>query len=868
MTPLDRTRWLSLEPLLDRALELDAPERDAWLAELETTAPDDARELRRLLVLEDLAEAEHFLVPTEAPTLVGQQVGAYTIVRPLGHGGMGTVWLAARADGRYEGQAAVKLLNLGLMSPRGQERFRREGSVLARLSHPGIARLLDAGISAGGQPYLVLEFVDGLRLDEHARSTGASVEGKVRLLLQVLDTLAHAHANLVVHRDLKPSNILVTADGTVKLLDFGIAKLLDDDAGGRAGMTGEGASAMTPAFAAPEQVTGGPITTATDVYAAGALLYLLLSGHHPTGGDSRPPMEAVHALLEAEPAPLGLGELDVIVAKALRKAPEERYASAAAFADDLRRFLRHEPVHARRPTLAYRARKFVRRNRVTVALGAILLVTLLGSTAFSVAKASEAARERDLAVRSARKEEAMMHLQEVLAGDARGPLGRELSAVERIGEAEHVLTRLYGAEPWLVAEVLTGLSDRLFERGDRAEQRAMLARARDVADEAGLARLAAMARCRRVHSFIFDEAVDSARTEWALAADVLATGAMAGDSTSTSFCLAAEGQLRLAEGRTDDGLERMRQAASLLAGVPWGTAHLSVLYDYATALRTTGRVRSALPHFSRVLAGLDSSGFGGRQLLTVLSSVVVVQWEVGEFAQGDSLTRAYVRRDEARFGPGGVPSVLAWLYGTGMLRLEQADSAAVWLELAARDTTNDAYLTQQLNYALLELRLMQGRVAEAAQLAQPMRSGARGRRAFIAWLQARTRDAGGDRSGAAAALEASLADLLGDGQPPLPHFNPPLVTAGEWRLERGDAAGADSLAALAGGALVRDSLADARSAHAGRAHLLRARARLALGDSAGARAAVEAARAPLATGYGAAHPWTRRADSLRSALTR
>jgi serine/threonine-protein kinase len=867
MTAIDRTRWLSLEPLVDRALELEPAERDAWLAALDTTAPDDARDVRRLLALDRLADEEQFLGDATAPTLVGRQVGAYTIMRALGHGGMGTVWLATRSDGRYEGHAAVKLLNLGLMSPTGQARFRREGSALARLAHPGIARLLDAGISAGGQPYLVLEYVDGRRIDAHVREAGAPPERTVRLVLQVLDALAHAHANLVVHRDLKPSNILVTADGTVKLLDFGIAKLLDDEGTARAGLTGEGAGAMTPAFAAPEQVTGEPVTTATDVYAAGALLYLLVAGRHPTGGDTLPPADAVRALLEREPEPLGRGELDVIVAKALRKAPAERYASAAAFADDLRRFLAHEPVLARRPTLAYRARKFARRNRAAVALGAALALTLLGATAFSLAKAREAARERDAALRSARKAEAMTELQALLAGDARGPLGRPLATSERFAEAERILVRMYGGEPWLVVEGMLGLSDRLYESGDVGEQLAMLQRARVTAESAGLTGLATLARCRRVNGFITAGALDSARAEWEAAAPALADGAPPMDDAATAYCLGMQGQLLIDEGRREEGLERMARAAALLARVPFGTEHLSVLYQYGMALRSTGRIRASLPHFSSILAAFDSTGLGGQQLLNVLGSVVRAHWEVGEFATADSIAREHVRRDEARFGRDSVGSYVAWLYGTGKVGLEETDSAAAWLELAARDTTGDPYLVSQLPYALAELRLRQGRAAEAARLAAPLRSSARGRRATNAWLQARATHALGDRAGAAASLEATLAEVVPAG-PPFPVMAPPLTTAGEWRLARGDAAGADSLARLAGAMLALDSLADVRSAHAGRAHLLRARARLALGDTVGARAAVEAAHRPLAAGYGPSHPWVRRADSLRTAIAR
>ena len=214
--------------------------------------------------------------------LDGLEVGAYTLERPLGHGGMGSVWLAHRTDGRFEGRVAVKLMNLALVESLAVERFRREGSLLARLTHPGIARLLDAGVAPTRQPYLVIEYIDGLPIDRYADLKALSVPDRLSLVLQVLDALSHAHTNFVVHRDIKPTNILVTPDGTVKLLDFGIGKLLGQDEGGDDSLlTAAGGRAFTPAFAAPEQVLGGPITMATDVYSVGVLVYLLVAGHHP-----------------------------------------------------------------------------------------------------------------------------------------------------------------------------------------------------------------------------------------------------------------------------------------------------------------------------------------------------------------------------------------------------------------------------------------------------------------------------------------------------------------------------------------------------------------------------------------------------------
>jgi serine/threonine protein kinase len=378
MTQLDRDRWQVLEPLLDQALDLASSERGPWLDHLRTTQPELAGELARLLDEEGAADQDGFLsVPPEAG-LAGVVLGAYRLERPLGYGGMGTVWLAHRCDGRFEGQAAVKILNLALLPEAGQERFRREGSVLARLSHPGIARLLDVGVGGSGQPYLVLEYVDGVPIDRYVVSPPLSLPDRLRVFLQVLAAVGHAHAHLVLHRDLKPSNILVAPDGTVKLLDFGIAKLLDDESAGLATtLTLDGGQVLTPRYAAPEQLRGEALTTATDVYALGVLLYLLLSGRHPTStGDEAPP-EIVQAVLEREPAPLGLGDLDLVLGKALRKVPAERYHSAEALAEDIGRVLRNEPVQARTPSAAERVRAFVTRYRTGLVVLAPVTAGLL-----------------------------------------------------------------------------------------------------------------------------------------------------------------------------------------------------------------------------------------------------------------------------------------------------------------------------------------------------------------------------------------------------------------------------------------------------------------------------------------------------------
>ena len=232
MRESNRALWPRLSPLLDRALDQPPAARTELLATVRAEDPTLAAALEQLLAEHQRVLGSDFLeappLGDQPPSLAGQSVGGYTLVRPLGMGGMGTVWLARRSDGRFEGQAAVKFVNLALWDRAGHERFRREGTLLARLSHPHIARLLDAGVTATGQPFLVLEYVEGTRIDEYCDERCLDIDGRIRLFLDVLAAVAHAHANLIVHRDIKPSNVLVTPDGRVKLVDFGIARLLDE----------------------------------------------------------------------------------------------------------------------------------------------------------------------------------------------------------------------------------------------------------------------------------------------------------------------------------------------------------------------------------------------------------------------------------------------------------------------------------------------------------------------------------------------------------------------------------------------------------------------------------------------------------------
>src|SRR5260221_3728702 len=279
-------------------------ERSVWLSSLRTENPKLAYQIEILLREHRELSEKGFLETTAlklpaGPGLEGQTLGVYTLVSQIGHGGMGTVWLAERNDGRFERRVAVKVLNFALLGKVGEERFKREGHILGRLRHPHIAELIDAGVSPSAQPYLVLEYIEGDHIDRYCDQKSLDVRARVRLFLDALRAVAQAHAHLIVHRDLKPSNILVRTDGQVKLLDFGIAKfLVGDGQAGESLLTLEGGRAMTPEVAAPEQLKGDPVTTATDVYSSGVLLFLLLTGQHPFGTGPRSPAGIVKAILD------------------------------------------------------------------------------------------------------------------------------------------------------------------------------------------------------------------------------------------------------------------------------------------------------------------------------------------------------------------------------------------------------------------------------------------------------------------------------------------------------------------------------------------------------------------------------------------
>ncbi|HEV8217805.1 MAG TPA: serine/threonine-protein kinase, partial [Gemmatimonadaceae bacterium] len=436
---LSRARRTEIEEVFEQALELDPDRRDAWLSE--RCAHDDElrAEVAALLAAHEspVGILERRVSPATmalaAEPLRDRRIGPYRVVRELGRGGMGVVYLAERVDGEFRREVAIKLLRNSPDAEELHRRFLAERQILASLSHPNIAQLIDGGTTDGQLPYLVMEYVDGLPITIYCDRHALDVASRLRLFIDVCRAVNSAHQNLVIHRDIKPGNILVTAVGQVKLLDFGIAKLLNSAMSGMAvPHTRTTFRVMTPDYASPEQVRGDPLTTGSDVYALGVVLYELLAGRRPyqirTGAaqelhelvcEREPERPSVWAKRPSSPddddspAPAAIassrgttpdrlqrllgGDLDAIVMMALRKEPRRRYGSAELLAEDIERYLCGLPVLARHPSRAYYLGKFLRRHRTSVSLGAIAGLSLVASTAVAVKQTATSRRERDRA---------------------------------------------------------------------------------------------------------------------------------------------------------------------------------------------------------------------------------------------------------------------------------------------------------------------------------------------------------------------------------------------------------------------------------------------------------------------------------------
>lgn len=604
MSALTPDQWQAVSPFLDHALSLSQELRREWLADFRAQRPELAEIIEKLLEEHRALAQEHFLEqaplrPVYDASITGEKLGAYKLISRIGEGGMGNVWLAERVDGRFERRVAVKFLHYALASARAAERFKREGRILGQLTHPHIAELIDAGVTANGEPYLVLEYVKGEQIDEYCDQRKLDVDARIKLFLDVLGAVAHAHANLIVHRDIKPSNVLVSSEGEVKLLDFGIAKLIGDDANAGIAtlLTLEGGNAMTPLFAAPEQVTGGPITTATDVYVLGALLFLLLTGSPPAGLGPHSPADLVKSITELDTLPASeaaalskdtataekrgttleklqrwlRGDLDTIVAKTLKKNPSERYVSVAALAEDLRRFLHHEPISAHPDTLGYRAAKFVRRNRTSVALAGLTLAAVIAGLAGTLIQARVARSQRDFARRQLARAERVNQLNQFLLSDATGADER-LTVSEILERAQRIVEREnYSSDPANHAELLLSIGT---QSSHSPRALSMIQKAYDLTRQLNDSSIRARASCALAGELTNPK--NNARAESLIEEGLRELPDSSDAALDRVFCLMEARKVDAATGSLEDSLARDRSAAAILDSAGFSASYLKL----------------------------------------------------------------------------------------------------------------------------------------------------------------------------------------------------------------------------------------------------------------------------------------------------
>ena len=892
----DADRLRRLSSLLDVALALDGPARATWLDRLAGEDATLAPTLRDLLARHATQETAELLPPVPAlpeaadgGAAAGQAVGPYVLERPLGRGGMGEVWLARRADGGIKRNVALKLPHV-TWAPGLAQRFARERDILAALEHPNIARLYDAGVDPQGRPYMALEYVEGKPLDAWCAERALPVAARLRLLLQVTDAVAFAHARLVVHRDLKPSNMLVTADGQVRLLDFGIAKLLEGDVARETALTQLAGRALTLDYASPEQIRGEPIGTASDVYSLGVVAYELLAGARPyrlKRGSAAELEEAIanvdapRASEVADDAALKRalrGDLDAILNKALKKDVRDRYPTVDALAQDLRRHLDGEAVGARPDTLVYRLTRFARRYKVPLAVGAVVVATFVlaqgfGATAVVIAallaglggalwQARRAGVERDRAYALADRHAAVnLFLDTLLTKAARaGPL----TAQQLLERSEAIVEREVRGNPEHHAHVLALLASCYTQTDNLSRAHALFDRALEVARGVTDPTLADLLAGRRALV-----AARLGRTDEAIAAlDALLARAPANTELRAelhahrSYVAHFINDPAGALGHGEEALRcfrasprpQPRQEPLLLAQLAW-SYHFNARNDAADR------------HFAAAIAAFESLGLADSPAcLMFMGNWALMRQEAGDL-EGSAQLFARCLGAHARASPDTPPPVNALANGAytlaqmGRYAEAEADYRRV-LEIArARGMAMIAY-----NVALLvvELYLDQGRLAEAeaaAIAAQddrppsiPAQSPADSARVRIDALLAAAR-------GDAAAAIAHYTESIGDATP-----SPGVLAALLGRARECERAGdhgrarADAQQALAMAELLRGSLP--WSFRTGLARLQLARLAAAAGQGDSARHEAAAALAHLEHCFDAGHPALAEARAL------
>ncbi|RPH95769.1 MAG: hypothetical protein EHM68_12110 [Lysobacterales bacterium] len=904
MTTLDPDAWRKVSPYLDQALDLDESDRAAWLADLRSRDAALADQISALLGEYETLGRDGFLengprvMPGQAAR-GGDMIGAYRLLKPIGYGGMGTVWLAERGDGRFDRRVAIKFPGISL-SANGAERFRREGNILGSLSHPNIAQLLDAGVSEAGQPYLVLEYVEGEPIDRYCEARSLAISARLRLFSEVLAAVAHAHANLVVHRDIKPSNVLVSGDGTVKLLDFGISKLLEEHGGAdlESELTRDGGVALTPEFAAPEQMTGGAITTATDVYALGGLLYRILTGGHPSGKLPVTAAEKMQAVVDVEPVrpsdivtlrgrgsgelrsaaasrgttPERLrrrlrGDLDTIVLKTLKKEPGERYGSVTALAEDLRRFLAHAPISARPDSLLYSVSRFARRNRAAVGLGALAALAIVVGVAGTLLQARVARTERDFALRQLSRAEAINELNHFVLSDA-APSGRPFLVNELLARAEQVVARSQssGADR---AGLLVAIGDQ-YSAQDQGESalRALTeayALSRDLDDRSTRARAACALAA------VLARGIDLPRAEALYQEGLLATAAGSRLQLDRVYCLQRGSEVAREAGEMLEAIARVQAAQKLLDGSPLRSDVLqtNLMLTLAAAYMLAGQLPEAASTYEEAARRMTALGRDETQTAaTLFNDWGLTLTLIGRPREAVNVLRRAIDISQDQRGDESVSPLLLANYARVLREVARFDEASDYAERAHRlavrlgleGTVNHALLTRARNYlaqgdtdrAEAMLNEVEPRIRQVLPEGHLTFGAVFAQRSLIAQLR-------GDLVGALALADAGLAIIeasMTTGQSGAYALPLLLLQRSEIRLALGQPEAAAEDAELALSSLEESSPPDTFTIGLGRARLALARALGGQGDPEGERVMLMSALSHFEDAAGPDHPET------------
>ena len=748
----DATDLKRLSSLLDTALELAPGAQEAWLASLPPAEQPLVPALRRMLASHAKHESADFmarppilaLAPTDegsaSPFAGGEMVGPYRLLRELGAGGMGEVWLAERADGALKRRVALKLPTLGVRRAVLVQRFERERDILAGLEHPAIARLYDAGFAADGQPYLALEYVEGQPIDTWCRERALPIRERVRLLTQVGEAVAFAHSRLVLHRDLKPSNILVNADGQVRLLDFGIAKLMEGDRTSETELTQQAGRALTLDYASPEQIRGEPIGTASDVYSLGVVAYELLAGTRPYRPKRGGAAALEEAIVAAEVPPASVvagdavarqalrGDLDAILNKALKKHPAERYPTVDAMNGDLEKYLCGDRVVARPDTIVYRTSRFVRRHRVPIGAGAVVAAAFalaigVGATAVVILallvglgaamwQGRSAARSRDRAYAMADRAEAVSEfLNLLLTQAARG--GVALTPRQLLERSEQLVLSEMRNNPEHRAAVLAMIGTSLQTLGNSTDAERLLARALDAARIAGEPSLMDTIAAQHALSVGFGGRLEAARATLEAIADRASAGPDQRAEANHYLALLAsnDGDGKAALHRATEALRWLR--ASRRASPRF---EASMLASLAGACSLNGRMVEADRHFEAALSRLTAQGQEhSPSAIAWMNNWAVVSERAGDLPRAlDLYDRALTRA--AQDAPDlPKPSYLVLNRARTLEYMGRLDDALAGFEEALRIALGNSLAPASFNarLGLASVRVEQGRLDDA-----------------------------------------------------------------------------------------------------------------------------------------------------------